>query len=311
MKAIFAAIVLFLVPLFIHAAESSAESHPAAALAAAHEEGPLVTPEAPTIGHLGPIPITNAMVYTWVIAAVIFLVVWLGTRNLKIIPSGVQNVVEMAVEGLENLTKGLLEPKVAGWCFPLVATYFIFIVISNLMGLLPGVGSIGYGPAPENSSLPFAISHASAPFFRPPTADANTTIAMAAIFFIMSTIWAFKYNGPLGLVKHIFGVKGGMKGFVLVPLTLVFAFIGVIEVVSIIIRPIALAMRLYGNIYGGESVLALMLHKAYGLAAVPFYVLELVVAIVQAMVFTILCIAFISTLCSHVEEEGAGHKHGH
>ena len=237
------------------------------------------------------------MIYTLIVGAVIIIFVRVGTSELKMIPSGAQNVVEAVVEGLHDLVAGLLEPKVARWCFPLVATYFIFILTSNLMGLIPGVGSIGWGPGEEHSSMPFAISHVTEPLFRPPTSDANMTIAMAGIFFIMSTYWAFKYNGVVGLGKHIFGVKGGMKGAVLIPLTLIFGFIGVIEVVSLLIRPIALAMRLYGNIYGGESVLALMLPKAFGLAALPFYVLELVVAIVQAMVFTILCIAFISTMC--------------
>lgn len=307
MKAIIAAVFLLLAPIFLHAAEVAANSSSTPAAATLAEE-PLVTPEAPTLFNIGPVPVTNAMIYTWVIALFIFVVVRLGTKNLKVIPTGLQNVIEASVEGLENLTKGLLEPKVARWCFPLIATYFIFILISNLMGLLPGVGSIGYGHRAVNSILPWNLEHASVPFFRPPTADANTTVAMAAIFFIMSTYWAFKYNGVFGLVKHIFGVKGGMRGWVVVPLTLIFAAVGVIEVVSILIRPVALAMRLYGNIYGGESVLALMLHQAWGLAAVPFYVLELVVAVVQALVFTILCIAFISTLCSHTEEE-EGHKH--
>jgi F-type H+-transporting ATPase subunit a len=191
----------------------------------------------------------------------------------------------------------------------LVATYFIFILISNLMGLLPGVGSIGYGHPLENATLPFAIGHADLPLFRPPTADANTTVAMAAVFFIMSTYWAFKYNGPFGLVKHIFGVKGGMKGPIVIPLTAIFIFIGLIEVISICIRPVALAMRLYGNIYGGENVITIMLTKGFGLAAIPFYFLELVVGVVQALVFTMLCIAFISTLCSHMDEEP--HKEHH
>ena len=227
------------------------------------------------------------------------------------IPTGLQNVIEMVVEGLEDLTKGLLEPKVVRWVFPLVATYFIFIVLSNLLGLLPLVGSLGWGHPDPHSHLPFALEHADVPLFRPPTADANTTVAMAGIFFIMSTIWAIKYNGPLGLVKHVFGVKGGMKGPILIPLFFIFLFIGTIEMISILIRPVALAMRLYGNIYGGENVLTLMLGMGpkwmMGLAAIPFYFLELVVAVVQALVFTVLCIAFIGTLCSHEEETPHGH----
>ena len=276
-------------------------------------EGPPVTPEAPTLWHLGPIPITNAMVYTWVIMALIFVVIRVGTRNMQVIPTGLQSFIELVVEGLENLTKGLLEPKVVRWVFPLIATFFIFIVLSNLLGLLPGIGSIGWGEKDPSSPLPFALKHADVPLFRPPTADANTTIAMAALYFIMSTWWSIKYNGPLGLVKHIFGVKGGMTGPILIPLFFIFLFIGGIEVISILIRPVALAMRLYGNIYGGETVLTLMLGMGpkwmMGLAAVPFYFLELLVAVVQAMVFTVLCIAFIGTTCSHSEEETPADHH--
>lgn len=289
----------------------------AVTLGADASHGPPVSPAAPELYDLQKLglpfsfPITNSMVYTWIIMAVIFIVIRLGTKNLREIPTGLQNAIEMVVEGLEDLTKGLLEPKVVRWCFPLVATYFIFIVLSNLLGLLPVVGSLGWGQRAADSSLPFALEHVDTPLLRPPTADANTTVAMAAIFFIMSTIWAIKYNGPLGLLKHVFGVKGGMKGAIVIPLFLIFIFIGVIEVISILIRPIALAMRLYGNIYGGESVLTLMLGMGpkwmLGLAAVPFYFLELVVAFVQALVFTVLCIAFIGTLCSHTEE--AGHAH--
>jgi F-type H+-transporting ATPase subunit a len=291
--------------------ELTAAGHAAAEPAHAGEHsGPLVTSYAPTLFNIGPLPVTNSMLYTWIVAAIIFVVVRAGTKNMKEVPSGVQNVVEAAVEGLEDLTSGLLEPKVVRWVFPLVATFFLFIVVSNLMGLLPGVGSIGYGHPAKDSSLPFAIEHADAPLFRPPTADANMTVAMSAIFLVMSTFWALRYNGFVGLVKHIFGVKGGMTGWIVLPLSLIFLFIGLIEVISICIRPVALAMRLYGNIYGGESVLAIMLSKPpFGLSALPFYFLELLVAVVQAVVFTLLSIAFIGTLCSHDDTAEDG-KHG-
>ena len=266
-----------------------------------HHSGPPVTPYAPTIFNIGPLPVTNSMIYTWLIAALIFVVVRRATRNVSETPSGVQNFVEAAVEGLEDLTKGLLEPKVARWVFPLAATFFLFIVISNLMGLLPGVGSIGWG---HKSGAPFGVEHADVPLLRPPTADANMTVAMAACYLVMSTWWALKYNGPVGLVKHIFGVKGGMKGLIVIPLALIFIFIGMIEVISILIRPVALAMRLYGNIYGGESVLTIMLTQSpLGIGALPFYFLELLVAVVQALVFTLLSIAFIGTLCSHTDDD--------
>jgi F-type H+-transporting ATPase subunit a len=270
---------------------SAGESHGTEAHGNGHADHS-VTPKAVELFHIGPLPITNSMIYTWIIMAFIFLMVRMGTRQMSDKPSKMQNFIEAAVEGLESMTAGMLEPKVVRWCFPMVATFFLFIVVSNLMGLLPGVGSITFKGNP---------------IFRPPTADANTTIAMALVFFIMSTYWAVKYNGVGGLIKHIFGVKGGMTGPIVIPLIFIFIFIGLIEVMSILIRPVALAMRLYGNIYGGESVLTLMLHTPpFGLAALPFYFMELLVACVQALVFTILCIAFIGTLCSHTEEEG-GH----
>jgi F-type H+-transporting ATPase subunit a len=312
---------VFFAPLVLNAAENAeihnvtpgAEPvHAAAEHSADHggaHAGPPVSPEAPTLFYVGPLPVTNAMIYTWIIAALIFVVVKAGTRKLTVIPSGLQNVIEATVEGLENVMSGLLEPKVVRWVYPLIATYFLFILTSNLMGLLPGVGSIGWGTA--KPGLPFALQHADIPLFRPPTADANTTVAMALIFFIMSTWWAIKYNGPVGLVKHVFGVKGGMTGLIVIPLTVIFLFVGIIEVISIAIRPVALAMRLYGNVYGGESVLTIMLGKLWGLAAVPFYFLELIVGVVQALVFTLLCIAFIGTLCSHMDDEGKGHGHDH
>jgi F-type H+-transporting ATPase subunit a len=269
--------------------------------ASGHEAGPAVTAAAPTVFNLGPLPVTNTMINTWIVALFILVVVRAGTRNLKEVPSGLQNLIEAAVDGLEQITSGLLEPKVARWAFPLVATYFLFILLCNLVDLLPGVGSLGWG-APGDGF--FSVKHADVPLFRPPTADANLTVAMAAVFFIMSSFWALRFNGPWGLVKHIFGVKGGMTGWIVLPLSLVFIFIGMIEVISICIRPVALAMRLYGNIYGGESVLTIMLTKGpLGLAAVPFYFLELLVAIVQALVFTLLSIAFIGSMCSHTEDE--------
>ena len=274
-------------------------------VAAEHAEaGPAVPMAAPTLFHIGPLPVTNTIVVTWIILAFIFAVIKLGTRKLSLVPTGLQNLLEMVVEGLEDMTKGLLEPKVVHWCFPLVATFFLFILIANLTDLLPGFGSIGYGKPAAHSSLPFALEHADVPWFRPPTADANTTVALSGIFFIMSTIWAVRYNGFGGLLKHVFGIKGGITGAAAIPLSLIFLFVGLIEVISIAIRPVALAMRLYGNIYGGESVLTIMLPMLpLGLAAVPFYFLELIVAVVQALVFTMLCIAFIGTLCMHIEEE--------
>jgi len=269
--------------------------------------GPPVPPAATTFFQIGPLPITSSMIAVWGVAAVILAVLMLGTRRMALVPTGAQNLVEAVVDGVHGMLSGLLEPKVVRWALPLIGTYFIFILLSNLVDLLPGTGSIGYGHAKEGG-LPFALDHVERPLIRPPTADANLTVAMAVIYFIMSTIWALRYNGPIGLVKHIFGVKGKIGGFLLVPMAVIFFIVGIVEVISIMIRPVSLSMRLYGNIYGGENVLTLMLKMLPGgIAAVPFYFLELIVCTVQAIVFTMLCVAFTATLCSHSEEESGHH----
>ena len=269
--------------------------------------GPPVPPAATTFFQIGPLPVTSSMIAVWGVAALIIAVVTLGTRRMALVPTGSQNLVEAVVDGVQGMLSGLLEPKVVRWALPLIGTYFIFILLSNLVDLLPGVGSIGYGHAKEGG-MPFALDHVERPLLRPPTADANLTVSMAVIYFVMSTIWALRYNGPIGLVKHIFGVKGKIGGFLLIPMAIIFFIVGIVEVISIMIRPVSLSMRLYGNIYGGENVLTLMLKMLPGgMAAVPFYFLELIVCIVQAIVFTMLCVAFTATLCSHSDDEGGHH----
>ncbi len=302
----------------VNAQPSSAPDpgHPAVTIpAASHAEASksVVSESAPTLFYIGPLPVTNSMVYTWVVGAVIFAMVRLGTRRMQEVPSGMQNLIESTVEGLEEMTAGVLEPKVARWVFPFAATFFIFIIMSNLMGLLPGVGSVGMGIPDHSGSLtsswPGAIQHAEAPLFRPPTADANMTVAMASVFLVMCFVWAIRYNGVWGFIKHTFGIKGDTNKWTFAPMFLLFIFIGSVEIVSIVfIRPLALAMRLYGNILGGESVLTIMLtHTPLGLGALPFYFFELFVAVVQALVFTLLVIAFVGTMCMHDDGEAAAH----
>ncbi len=271
---------------------------------------PIVSQSALVLFNIGPLPVTNSMVCTWIAAALIFVIVRFTTWKVKEIPTGGQNVMEAVVDIWENLMGNVLEPKVTRWVFPLATTYFIFIVISNLMDLLPGVGSIGMGLPDKTSFLPFAVQHVETPFFRPPTTDANLTVAMAGIFFVMCLFWAVRYNGPLGLVRHIFGVKVVTNKWAYVPMLLLFIFIGVMESFSILfIRPVALALRLYGNIYGGETMLTMaMTQKSIFLAvllALPGYFFELVVCMLQAFVFAMLTVAFVGTLCSHMDDAPA------
>lgn len=292
---------------------------------AAKGDGPPVTPNAQDVFMLfGVFPVTNSMIITIVVACILGGISWLATRNMQHVPSGVQNFVEFIVESLENVMSELLEPKVVRWVFPFIATFFIFIMVSNLSGLFPGVGSIGWLSEYEGTLLGFInYGYVGVPFFRPPTADANMTIAMALIFFFACWYWTFKYNGFVGTLAHIFAPKGDFRGLAWLGLFPIFFAVGVLEMVSITIRPVALAARLFGNIYGGENVLTVMLGLVdkdsvgpilgillNSLVALPFYFLELLVATVQTLVFTFLCLAFTATLCSHFGGDDHGDEHG-
>jgi F-type H+-transporting ATPase subunit a len=252
---------------------------------------------APAIFTVLGLPVTNSMVCTWIVAAFILIVVRVGTwNNIKEIPSGLQNVIEALVEGWDGLIGDILDKRVTRWVFPFATTFFIFILISNLMDLVPGVGSIG---VTRNGVF--------TPLFRPPTTDANLTIVMATIFLIMSLFWAVRFNGPWGLVKHIFGVKMETNKFAYPLFFLLFLFIGVMELLSIMFaRPVALAMRLYGNVFAGESILDMIFHSKSLvfslLLSSGMYFYETFVCLVQAFVFAMLVVAFVGTLCTHTEE---------
>src|SRR5690348_14427076 len=121
------------------------------------------------------LPVTNSMICTWIVAVIILIIIRATTpRHIKEIPSGMQNVLEALVESWERLMGDILDQRVTRWVFPFATTFFIFIIMSNFVDVLPGVGSIGVGTPVAHSSLPFAI-HMQKPLFRPPTTDANLT----------------------------------------------------------------------------------------------------------------------------------------
>ncbi|HEY5345031.1 MAG TPA: F0F1 ATP synthase subunit A [Verrucomicrobiae bacterium] len=295
----------FLLAIFTASVNAQPASIPSAKAAVAAAPAEEMVPSAAPVVYTIPVirlPITNSMICTWIVAAIILIVVRVSTwKNIKEIPSGMQNVLEAMVEGWEGLIGDILDKRVTRWVFPFATTFFIFIVISNLMDLVPGVGSIG-------------IFHANGeftPIFRPPTTDANLTIVMATIFLLMSLFWAVRFNGVWGLTKHIFGVKMETSKLLYPVFFLLFLFIGAMELLSVgFARPVALAMRLYGNVFAGESILDMIFHgKSLFWAIIlssGMYFYETFVCIVQAFVFAMLVVAFVGTLCTHTEDD-----HGH
>lgn len=251
-------------------------------------------------------PITNSMLVSWVVAVLLIVAAQAATRDMNLIPSGLQNFVEWLVGGLNDFLAGIIGPDLAERTFWFFATIFIFILSANWVGLIPGVGSIGWG---SQTSHGFVITQ---PLFRGANADVNMTFAMALVFFASWIVWALREVGPVGFLKELFAPKGESEGVLKVLMIVVFFAAGCLEIVSILFRPISLGFRLYGNIFAGENLLETMARLVPGfgwLVPIPFYFLELLMGLVQALVFMLLTAVFTMLICQH-EAEGPAAAHG-
>lgn len=245
-------------------------------------------------------PITNSMVVTWIVTIGLIVVAQLATRRMTEIPKGLQNFVEWLIESLYGFLEGIIGPHLVKRTFWFFATIFIFILAANWAGLVPGVGSIGWGHQTTNG---FQLDE---PFFRGANADVNLTMAMALVFFASWIVWGLRESGPVGFLKELFAPKGSTTGALKVLLTVVFFAAGCLEVVSILFRPISLSFRLYGNVFAGETMLETMAKMPIGwLMQVPFYGLELLVGLVQALVFMLLTAVFTLLICQHHDDGSA------
>jgi F-type H+-transporting ATPase subunit a len=253
---------------------------------------------------IGPLSVTNSMVVTWIVAILIVVFAQIATRNMQRVPSGIQNFWEWLVELLHDLLESVIGPELVNKTFWFFATIFIFILFTNWFGLIPGVGTIGWG-TPDVAGGLHEISH---PLFRGVNADLNMTFAMSLLFFACWIYWALKYNGPRGFVLHIFGPKGDTTGVMKIFMTFLFIIVGLLETISILFRPVSLSFRLYGNVFAGENMLEAMsriVPLLSWLIPIPFYFMELFVGLVQALVFMLLTAVFTMLICQH--EEGAHH----
>ncbi|PYL63034.1 MAG: ATP synthase F0 subunit A [Verrucomicrobia bacterium] len=276
-----------------------------AAPAQLEQEG--VPLKAAPLVRFGKFAITNSMLMTWIVAAGIIVFAQLATRNIKPIPRGIQNFWEWLVESLYDFLEGIIGRQLMSKTFWFFATIFIFILFVNWFGLIPGVGTIGWGHRDPATG----VFHVDRPLLRGGNADLNMTSAMAAIFFVLWLIWALQAQGVGGFLRHIFGVKGETTGILKLIMAVVFFMVGWLEVISILVRPISLSIRLFGNIYAGESILEVMstmIPMLSWLLPIPFYFMEILVGIVQALVFMLLTAVF--TMLIARDDHGPEHAHG-
>lgn len=273
-----------------------------------HGEGHSIPLYAEEIFHIGPMPVTNSMVVTWGVAILLVLLARKATQGAGKIPTGLQNFAEWLVESMYQFLEGILGKELNRKTFWFFGTLFFFILLLNWFALIPGVGTLGWQIEMSDGSTHFS------PWLRGANADLNMTSAMALLFFALWIVWAIQANGGVGgVIKHLFGVKGKERGFMKVFLIVVFLLVGVLETVSILFRPVSLSFRLFGNIFAGENILESMMiivppYLAW-LTPLPFYFLELLVGLIQALVFTLLTAVFTLLICEHDEEHHEEEAH--
>lgn len=270
---------------------------------AASEGGHVLPPYAePVAGHGGPLSwISNSMIMVWIAVAIIVVFSQLATRKMTMIPSGFQNFAEWLIESLYGFFAGILGEHLAKRTFWFYGSTFILILIVNYLGLFPGVGTMGI----------YEDGHFIG-FLRGGNADLNMTLAMSLTFMVLWLYWALTENGVKGFVAHIFAPKGEFKGVMMIGMFFLFFVVGCLELISIAVRPLALSFRLFGNVFGGEQTLEALMALVSNdyfkfLPALPFMFMELLVGLVQALVFTLLSAVFLKLICDHGDHDEEHH----
>ena len=235
-----------------------------------------------TIFNIGNFPITNTLLDTLAVDALIIAGIF-ALRNLKRVPNFFQNSVELVIDGFYSLTVGI-SPKQATKIFPYFMSFFIFIIVANLTGLLPGFGTIGFFKGKELI-----------PLLRASTSDINTTLGLALVSAVATHILAIRSTGVREYLSRYFSLNP------------IYLFVGFLELIGEFTKIISLSFRLFGNIFAGEVVISTISNIFAFLAPLPFLGLEVIVGIVQALVFAMLTMVFMAILTTS-HSEGGEHK---
>ncbi len=232
-----------------------------------------------TIFTLGGFPVTNTMITMWLVMAILIgLAIFIRVR-LKYLPSGFQNFVEWALGGMYDFMESVGGKEAQKHFVPFIS-FFLIILFSNWLGLL-------MGPIAEESG-----------FLRAPTSDLNSTLGLAISAFLYFEYMGFKAHGIFGYLGHFVNIKAiFQKG----AMGLIDFVTGLLHIISEIVRPTALSLRLFGNIFGGEIVLTIAFALVNPLIPVPFMMLEVIVGLIQAFVFATLFLTFTSLNTAHEE----------
>lgn len=254
------------------------------------------------IFHFGNFPITNSLLNTWLVVLLVVVFGLYFKSRIKLIPRGIQNFVEAGVEMFFDVfdsVTGSREKTLK--FFPFILSFFVFILLNNWLGLLPGIGSVGQVVL-EHGKKVFV------PFFRGGTADLNTTLALALIGVIASHIFGVISIGFWNYLNKFINLKALLeipKKIIKDPSVLIVnpikVFVGLLEIIGELAKVASLSFRLFGNIFAGEVLIASMAAiLAFGLP-VPFMFLEVMVGVIQALIFAMLILTYLTMMS--IEEE--------
>lgn len=257
-------------------------------------------------------PITNSLVTSWIAVLIIVIFAVLLKRTLKEVPGKLQNIFEIIVEGALNLADQVTNNRALTLkVFPVAMAIFFFVLINNWLGILPGGGSIGQVVGHSNEQILI-------PFLRGGTADVNTTIALAVIAVVGANIFGIMTIGGwkmfnkfinLEIMGSIFTkVKKDPTILIVAPITF---FVGILEIIGEFAKIASLSFRLFGNVFAGEVLLASMAALIAYAIPVPFLFLEILVGIIQALIFSMLTLVYFTIASQDHSEHDDGHEINH
>lgn len=256
------------------------------------------------IGKIGEFPITNSLLNA-VLSTALFLVIALAsvTRGRQLVPTGFHNALEAVIETLISQMNDVTNDKHKTRAFfPLVATIFLFLLVNNWMGLIPGVGSVGIWGLGHGGEAELI------PLFRPAAADLNLTLALAVVSLLTVQFMGIKATGLINYFSKFVNIRGIFKAIKHGPMAIITAiiefFVGLIEIVSEVAKVLSLSLRLFGNVFAGEVLIGVMMSLVSLVVPIPFMMLELLVGLIQATVFAMLVLVFLT-----VATESHGSEH--
>lgn len=248
---------------------------------------------------LGNVPVTNVLFTSAIVTAVIIVLAVATYRTRALLPTGFYNAMEAFGEALLHQMDGITQDREKSErYFPVILSIFCFVFLNNLVGQMPGIGTIGFDGGHHGELIPL---------LRPSTSDVNTTVAVAAITVLFSHVVGLR-GGVVDHVSKFVNIRGIFRAFRKGPMAVGVAFVeffvGIIETVGEFAKVLSLSLRLFGNIFAGEILIGVIFSLAKFVVPVPFLFLELFVSLVQASVFALLALTYITvTGSSHTHEE--------